>query len=92
LGIFQKANYMTATDKIYQSILHDLSEIPVDQLQQVSAYLQQLQKNIKRKENNRSKILALSGSWDEMPEEDFKEYLKEAKSAGNEAFGREIDL
>ncbi len=83
---------MTATDKIYQSILHDLSEIPVEQLHQVSSYLQQLQKEVKHKENNRSKILALSGSWNEMSEEDFQAYLKEAKSAGAEAFGREVDL
>lgn len=53
----------------------------------IVSLLQQLQKDIKRKENNRNKILALSGSWNEMSEQDFQEYLKEAKSSGAEAFG-----
>ncbi len=83
---------MTATEKIYQSILYDLSKIPADKLPQVSAYLQQLQSHLNDKALNRDEILTFSGSWNDMAEEDFQQYLKEAKSAGEDAFSREVDL
>jgi hypothetical protein len=80
------------TEAIYQSILRKLSILPVDYLQQVEAFLSQLGEEVHSKEENRQKIMSFAGAWQEMPLEDFEDYLREAKKAGNEAFGREIDL
>ena len=42
--------------------------------------------------DNSEAILALAGSWDEMSERDFQEYLSEAKRSGGEMFGRDVKL
>jgi len=83
---------MENSEKIYQSILSQLSLVPVDYLQEVEAFLQKLTQDIHRKQHNRALILGLAGSWDEMPENDFNEYLDAAKNTGNELFNREVDL
>lgn len=44
------------------------------------------------KENNRQKVRALAGAWDELPEDDFQDYLKFAKQSGRDAFGKEVKL
>lgn len=72
---------MTASEKIYQSILHKLSLVPVDHLQEVDRYLNNLTTDEEQKKQNRAKILALAGSWGDMAEDDFQDYLREAKKA-----------
>lgn len=83
---------MTTAEKQYQSILQNLSKIPVAHLQQVSSFLDELRKNIKSKEDNRARILALRGAWNSMSEADFKDMLHAAKSSGEQAFGRVAEL
>lgn len=83
---------MQASEKIYQSILNQLSLVPVDYLQQVETFLQKLTRDIQRKQRNRALILGLAGSWGDMPEDDFNQYLDAAKQTGSELFDREIDL
>jgi hypothetical protein len=39
-------------------------------------------------QNRRGEILALAGAWDDMTENDFDEFLVEAKRSGSEAFSR----
>jgi hypothetical protein len=72
---------------IYQSILQKLSTLPVDYLQQVDAFLSQLGEEVQLKEENRQKIMSFAGAWRDMPQEAFNDYLREARKAGNEAFG-----
>lgn len=40
--------------------------------------------------DNRKAIMTMAGSWDEMSESDFQEYLSEAKRSGGEMFGRDV--
>ena len=40
----------------------------------------------------REDIMSLAGSWDEMSENDFQEYLSEAKWSGGEMFDRDDTL
>ncbi|GEM_PF-2481421 len=80
------------TEQTYQSILFRLSHIPVSYLQQIDDFLQHFNKEIKQREQNRTQILALAGSWNEWQEEDFQEYLQETKKVGNELFNRDIEL
>jgi len=71
---------MTAAERLYQSILQSLSQIPVGHLQQVNSYLDSLRKSINAKEDNRTRILALRGAWNDLSEDDFNEILRVAKS------------
>lgn len=66
---------MIQSESIYQSILSQLSLVPVDYLQQIDLYLRNLSKEIRRKQQNRALILDLAGSWNDMPETDFQSFL-----------------
>ncbi|MBK8491415.1 MAG: hypothetical protein IPL49_11160 [Saprospirales bacterium] len=83
---------MTAAEKLYKSILQSLSQIPVAHLQQVNNYLHSFRKSLQAKEDNRSRILALRGAWNDLSETDFNDVLQIAKSSGEQAFGRVVDL
>ena len=83
---------MIATENTYQSILQKLSRVSVASLPQVDLFLQQFIEAQEENKTNREEIMSLAGSWDEMSEMDFQEYLDETKRVGNEAFSREITL
>ncbi|MCB1160573.1 MAG: hypothetical protein H7A25_26040 [Leptospiraceae bacterium] len=79
-------------ESIYQSILNHLSLIPVEYLDMVDSYLKKLALDAKAKEQNRQLILNLAGSWSDMSEEDFEDYLEITKNTRDEMFQREINL
>ena len=79
-------------ESIYQSILNHLSLIPVEYLEMVDSYLKKLASDAKQKEKNRAMILNLAGSWNDMSEDDFNDYLKITKQTKDEMFQREVDL
>ena len=83
---------MTTTEKTYQSILQKLSRVSVASLPQVDLFLQQFIEAKEEHTTNREEIMSLAGSWNEMSETEFQEYLDETKRVGNEAFSGEITL
>lgn len=83
---------MVESEKIYQSILLRLSRIPVDYLQQVDSYLQHFSENIEHKKQNQVEIMSLAGSWSDMSDEDFEDFLEVTKETGREMFSRDIQL
>ena len=83
---------MTTNEQTYQSVLFKLSRVPVESLLQIDAYLENFTPENGVKRHNREAILALAGSWNEMSESDFEEYLSEAKRSGGETFNRDVTL
>ncbi len=79
---------------LYQSLLHQLSLLPVDYLQQVEQFVVSLnqQKKGRGKKSNREKILELAGSWSDLPETEIKEILSIGKDASTSLFIREVEL
>ena len=77
---------------LYKSVLKNLSLIPEEYLSQVDAYLNRLKDRISQKEKNRQEILSLAGSWSEMTNSDFEEFLEISKKSGGDLLGREIEL
>ena len=80
---------------LYQSVLKKLGDTPAEYLPEIDRFLSQLNRTVylrKEKAENREKILALAGSWSDMSEEDFQDYLRHAKESGSELFNREVDL
>lgn len=59
---------------------------------QVNNFLKSLQKRSSSKEQNRKEILDLAGSWEDMEEQDFKEFLKKAKTSGQDLFNSHVEL
>jgi hypothetical protein len=75
---------MISNELIYQSILSHLSLIPVDYLQRIDAYLRNFTKKVHKKEENRALILRFAGSWNDMQESDFNDFLLFRKKLNNE--------
>ena len=83
---------MTTNEQTYQSVLFKLSRVPVESLPQIDAYLENFTPETQAKRQNREAILSLAGSWNEMSESDFEEYLSEARRSGGEMFDRDVTL
>lgn len=78
--------------EIYKSVLRRLSQLSVDYLQLVDNYLSSLQTKLDKKEENRNAVLALAGTWSDLSEEDFEDFLRATKETGDELFNREVEL
>jgi hypothetical protein len=89
---FCKKIKMGTSNNLYQSILLKLGHLPINHLQQVDHYLDALILPISPQQESKSKILALFGSWSDMEEADYQDFLKEAKSVGTELFSKEVAL
>ena len=76
----------------YQSVLRKLSQIPADYLKLVDDFLSSLHQKLEKKEENRIAVLALAGSWSDMSDSDFEDFLRVTKETGEELFNREIEL
>jgi hypothetical protein len=79
-------------ENLYQAIIRKLSTLPVNHLKQVDDFLREFTQRVEEKQNNAQKTLSLAGAWANMAEDDFAAYLQKAKTAGQEAFGRSVDL
>ena len=78
--------------EIYKSVLRRLSQLSVDYLQLVDNYLSSLQTKLDKKEENRNAVLALAGTWPDLSEKDFEDFLRVTKETGDELFNREVEL
>ena len=78
---------------LFQSLLDQLSLLPVDYLKKVQQFVAKLNQQGKdKKKNNREAILALAGSWSDLSDADFDEIRAIGKQASAATFSREIDL
>lgn len=81
------------TIELYQSVLKKLADIPQIYLTEIDEYLSNFTKKIeKSKSTNSSSIMALSGSWSDMEEDDFNDFLIETRNSRNNLFDRKFDL
>jgi len=76
---------MTQID-IYRSVLKKLSEIPVDKLIEVERFLESLDVKKRDEESDIDKIMSLAGSWKDMKQEDFDDYLDSIKELRKNSF------
>ncbi len=64
-------------EEIYKSVLSNLSKLPIEYLQEIDDFLSVLSK--RKKKDNVRKIMQLSGSWNDMEDEDFEDFLAYTK-------------
>ena len=64
----------------------------MEYLRQVDDYLQVLIKRNIEKEANRKAILSLAGSWNDMTEKEFDEFVNEIKNNKEDIFNRDMQL
>lgn len=76
-----------------KKLLDDMADMDLITVQQVD--VEKPNGNSGREQTPRSgreAIMSLAGSWNGMSENDFKEYLSEAKRSGGEIFDRDVTL
>ncbi|HFC00695.1 MAG TPA: DUF2281 domain-containing protein [Phaeodactylibacter sp.] len=76
---------------MYSSVLKKLSTIPYEYLKDVDNFLTSLNSKI-NSTDRRSQILELAGSWKDMNQEDFDEYMKSIKDLRDDMFDKEVEL
>lgn len=64
---------MVAPNKLYQSILHNLSVAPVSVLKQIDAFLQKFTLDKQVRQTTKQATLALAGAWSDMSDTDFED-------------------
>lgn len=74
------------------SILKELKNVLVDRLEDVYSIIHSMRVNTKKSENASKKILSFAGSFGDMAEKDFKEFLQQTKDTRDGLFDRDITI
>jgi len=72
-----------------KKLLDDMAEMDLITVQQIDV---EGQNGNGDPAGQREAIMSLAGSWNGMSENDFQEYLSEAKRTGGEMFDRDVSL
>ena len=73
-------------------ILKELKNVPVDRLEDLYSIIHSLRANTKKSDKTRKKILSFAGSFSDMSENDYNDFLQQTKNARNNLFDRDINL
>ncbi len=74
------------------TILKELKNVPVDRLEDLYSIINSLRTTSKKSVKKRRKILSFAGSFSDMSEVDYNEFLKHTKQTRNNVFDREISI
>ena len=74
------------------TILKELKNVPVDRLKDLYSIIHSLGADTKKSDKRSKKILAFAGSFDDMTENDYNDFLQQTKATRNTLFDRDIDL
>ena len=74
------------------NILREIKDVPVNRLEELYQLIHSLTPNTKQTEAIRKKILSFGGSFSDLSNEDYSEYLYQTKKTRANLFDRKIDL
>ena len=74
------------------AILKELRNVPVDRLEDLYSIIHSLQANTKKSDSTSKKILSFAGSFGDMSQEYFNDFLDHTKDTRNNSFDRDINL
>lgn len=74
------------------TILKELKNVPVDRLKDLYSIIHSLRANTKKSDSTNKKILSYAGSFVDMSEKDYDEFLQQTKEIRNHLFDRDINL
>ena len=74
------------------TILKELKNVPVDRLEDLYSIILSLRANTKKSDKTSKKILSFAGSFSDMNENDYQEFLKQTMQTRNNLFDRDINL
>jgi hypothetical protein len=74
------------------TILKELKNVPVDRLEDLYSIILSLRTNTKKTEKKSKKILSFAGSFSDMIENDYNDFLNHTRETRNNLFDRDINL
>lgn len=74
------------------NIMREIKDIPVNHLKEIYFYIHSLNPRVKKSVMLRNKILSYAGSFSEMSEKDFSDFVCETKKIRKKLFIRKINL
>jgi hypothetical protein len=73
-------------------ILKELKNVPVDRLEDLYSIIHSLRSNTKKSRKRVKKILSFAGSFGDMANNDYNDFLNHTKETRNNLFDRDISL
>jgi len=74
------------------SILKEIKDVPVNRLEELYQFIHSLTPKSKKTETLRKKILSFGGSFKDMSDEDYNEFLNQTKKTRTDLFDRKVDI
>ncbi len=74
------------------AILKELKNVPVDRLEEVYSFINSLKPGTKKLRPNRKTILSFAGSFRDMTEKDYDDFISEIQKTRNDLFERDLNL
>lgn len=74
------------------AILKELKNVPVDRLEDLYSIIHSLRANTKKSDETSKQILSFAGSFSDMSEKDYDEFLQQTKQSRNDLFDRDFSL
>jgi len=71
-----------------QKVVDELEQIPREKLPEIYDLIHHYRVGLEQSGSRRDQILALAGSWKEMPEEEFNAFLDDVATRRSKAFHR----
>ncbi len=62
------------------AILEELKNVPLDRLEDLYSYIHSLKPNSKKSKSSKKKILSFAGSFNDMSQKDYDDFLKETET------------
>lgn len=74
------------------TILKELKNVPVERLEDLYSLIHSLKANTKKSDTTRKKILSFAGSFSDMTQKDYDDFIKETRKTRSNLFDRDINL
>ena len=74
------------------TILEELRNVPVERLEDLYSIIHSLQADTKKSDKTSKEILSFAGSFRDMSDHDYNDFLSQVKQTRSDLFDREIDL
>lgn len=76
----------------FNTILKELKNVPVDRLEDLYSIIHSLRADTKKSDKNSKNIMSFAGSFGEMSENDYGDFLKQTEGIRIGLFDRDINV
>lgn len=74
------------------TILKELKNVPANRFADLHSFIRSLNSTSKKSDKERKKILSFAGSFENMSNEDYDDFVKESIKIRSDLFGRDANL